>query len=100
MQQHYVDLKRTPIEFQVGDHVYIKVNPKKSSLKLGQYSKLAPIYRGPFEILAKMGLVAYHLSLPPNIKVHNVFHTSILKSYVHDVSHVINWNVIHMEPER
>ena len=41
----------------------------------------------------------YQLSLPPNIKVHNVFHFSILKRYVHDVSHVIGWNVIHMELE-
>ena len=94
MQKHYVDLKITHIEFQVGDHVYIKVNPKKSSLRLGKYSKLAPKYCGPFEILAKVGSIAYQLSLPPNIKVHNVFHVSILKRYVHDVSNVIDWIVI------
>ena len=49
----YADLKRTPREFQVGEHVYIKVNPKKSSLRLGKYSKLAPMYCGPFEISFK-----------------------------------------------
>ena len=46
----YTDLKRNPREFQVGDHVYIKVKPKKISLILGKYSKLAPRYCGPFEI--------------------------------------------------
>ena len=83
----------------MGDHVYIKVNTKKHTLILGKYKKLAPRYCGPFEILAKVGQIAYHLALPPNIKVHNVFHVSILKIYVDDVSHVIDWNVIHVEPE-
>ena len=82
----------------MGDHVYIKVNPKKSTLRLGKYKKLAPRYCGIFEILAKVGLVAYQLALPPNIKVHNVFHVSILKKYVHDDSHVIDWNMIQVEP--
>ena len=70
--------------------MYIKVNPKKSSLRPGMYSKLAPRYCGPFKILVKVGSVAYQLALPPNINLHNVFHISILKIYVHDVSHVID----------
>ena len=74
----------------MASHVYIKVNPNKSTLILGNYKKLAPKYCGPFEILAKVGSVAYQLALPRNIKVHNVFHISILKIYVHDVSHVID----------
>ena len=52
------------------------------------------MYYGPFEISAKIGPVAYQLALPPTIKVHNVFHVSILKKYVHDVTHVIERNVI------
>ena len=94
MKKRYTDLKRTPREFQVGDHVYIKVKAKKSTLILGKYKKLTSRYCGPFEILAKVGPVAYQLVLPPSIKVNNVFHVSILKKYVHDVSHVIDWNVI------
>ena len=78
----------------MGDHVYIKVNPKKITLIFGKCKKLAPRYCGPFEILAKVGSVAYQLALPPSIKVHNLFHVSILKRYFHDVSHVIDWNVI------
>ena len=74
----------------MGDHVHITVKPKKSTLILGKYKKLAPRYVKAFEILAKVGPVAYQFSLPTNSKVHNVFYVSILKRYVHDVSHVID----------
>ena len=73
-QKSQADLKQTQKEFQVGEHVFIKVRPKKSSLKLGSCAKLAPQYCGPFEILSRMGQVAYQLDLLPNLKVHNVFH--------------------------
>ena len=87
-------MKRTPREFQVGEHMYIKLNTKKKSLILGKYSKLAPRYCRRFEILAKVGSVAYQLALPPTVKVHSVFQVSILKKYIRDATHVINWNVI------
>ena len=89
-QKSQTDLKRTPKEFQVGEHVFIKVRPKRSSLKLGSCAKLAPRYYGPFEILSNIGQVAYQLALPPNLRVHNVFCISVLKKYVHDAIHVVN----------
>ena len=93
-QKSQVDLKRTPKEFQVGEHVFIKVRPKKSSLILGSCAKLEPHYYGPFEILSKIGQVAYQLGLPPNLRVHNIFHISIINKYVHDATHVVSWNVV------
>ena len=48
---------------------------------------------GPFKVLTKIGPVAYHLELPPNIKVHDVYHVSLFKK-IHDVTHIIEWNVI------
>ena len=91
-QKSQADLKWTQKEFQVGEHVFIKARPKKSSLNLGSCAKLAPRYCGPFEILSRIGKVAYQLALPPNLKVHNVFHIFVLKKYVHDTTHAINWN--------
>ena len=93
-QKSQAYLKRTLKEFQVGEHVFIKVRPKKSSLRLGSCAKLAPRYCGPFEIFSRIGQVAYQLSLPPNLRVHNVFHVYVLKKYVHDATHVVNWNVV------
>ena len=65
----------------------------------GNCAKLAPRYCGLFEVLEVVGLVAYKLALPIHIKVHDVFHVSLLKKYVHDVAYVIDWNVIQVEPE-
>ena len=72
-QKSQAELKRTPKEFQVGEHIFIKVRPKKSSLRLGSCVKLVPRYCGPFEILSRIGQVAYQLALPSNLRVHNVF---------------------------
>jgi hypothetical protein len=60
---------------------------------------MAPRFCGPFEILARIGLVAYQLALPDNLKIHNVFHVSLLKKYIHDPTHMIDWNLVQVEPE-
>ena len=83
----------------MGDHVYLKVKARKSSLKLGNCAKLAPRFCGPFEILAQIGPVAYQLALSANLKIHNVFHVSLLKNYVHDPTYMIDWNLVQVEPE-
>ena len=83
----------------MGKHVFIKVRPKKSSLILGSSAKLEPRFCEPFKVLSRMGQVAYQLDLPPNLKVHNVFHIFVLTKYVHDGTHVINWNDVQVEPD-
>ena len=75
------------------------MNANKSFLKLGNCSKLATRYCGPFEILERIGHVAYMLALPTSMTIHNVFHVSFLKKYIPDVNHVIDWNVIQVEQE-
>jgi hypothetical protein len=78
----------------VGEHVFLKVKEKRSSLRLGSFPEFAMRYCGPFEKLEKIGSVAYMLAFPTSTRVHNVFHVSLLKKYVPDPSHIIDWNVI------
>jgi hypothetical protein len=93
-QKVYADKNRTARKFKVGEHVLLKVKPKKSSLRLGSCTKLAARFFGPFEILERIGQVAYMLALSASMNVHNVFHVSLLKKYVHDSNHVIDWHLI------
>jgi len=74
--------------------VFLKIKAKRSLLILESYPKLAAIYCGSFEVLEKIELVAYILALPPSMRIHNVFHVSLLKKYVSDPNHAIDWTVI------
>ena len=86
-------------EFSVGNHVYLKVRERKSSLNLGSCAKLSPRYCGPFEVLERIGPVSYRLAFPASTRAHNGFHVSLLNKYVNDPNHVINWDVMQVEPE-
>ena len=89
-QKSYADRRRRPLEFQVGEHVFLKVSPTKGVMRFGQTGKLCPRYIGPYEILERINEVAYRLALPTDLdRVHNVFHVSMLRKYIPDPSHVI-----------
>eukprot|EP00253_Pinus_taeda_P006100 PITA_06100 len=97
-QKNFADRKRRFKEFQIGDHVYIRIQAKRSTLQWAGCAKLAPRYCGPFQILARVGPVTYQLALPSHIRVHNVFHVSVLKKYVYDPKHVEPEGEILVEP--
>ena len=65
---------------------------------LGICAKLEAIYFGKLKILDKIGLVSYRIALLADMRAHNVFHVYFLNKYVHDPNHIINWNVIQVEP--
>ena len=78
------------MEFQIGDYVFLKVSPIKGVIRFGKKKKLAPRYIGPFEILERVGMVAYRLALSPNMsQVHLVFHVLMLRKYISDPSHML-----------
>jgi hypothetical protein len=82
-QKSYHDKRRKPLQFEVGDFVYLKVSPTKGVQRFGIKGKLAPYYIGPYVIIEACGTVAYKLKLPPKMSViHNVFHVSQLKKCV------------------
>ncbi|GJX35882.1 putative reverse transcriptase domain-containing protein [Tanacetum coccineum] len=86
-QKSYADKRRKPLEFEVGDWVLLRVSPWKGVVRFGKKRKLAPRYVGPFEILERVGLVAYRLRLPKELNsVHDTFHVSNLKKCLADAN--------------
>ena len=99
-QKSYADKRRRPLEFEVGDHVFLKVSPVTGIGRAIKRRKLSPRYIGPFEILTKRGPVAYQLALPPNLsRLHDVFHVSQLKKYQPDPEHVIEYEDIDVQDD-
>ncbi|GJT13842.1 hypothetical protein Tco_0860884 [Tanacetum coccineum] len=86
-QKSYADNRRKPLEFEVEDRVMLKVSPWKGVICFGKKGKLALRYVGPFEILERIGHVAYRLRFPKELSgVHDTFHVSNLKKCLADAS--------------
>lgn len=99
-QKIYADTRRRRLDFEVGDHVFLKVSSMKGVIHFGKKGKLTPRFIGPFQILDRVGMVAYCLALPtPLAGVHNVFHISMLKKYVLDPSHIIKWEQVQLSED-
>ncbi|GJR65599.1 putative reverse transcriptase domain-containing protein [Tanacetum coccineum] len=97
-QKSYINLKRKPMEFQVGDRVMLKVLPWKGVVCFGKRGKLNNRYVGPFKVLEKVGSVAYNLELPQELnRVHNTFHVSNLKKCYSDEPLAVLLEGLHVE---
>ncbi|KAL0553911.1 hypothetical protein IC582_007815 [Cucumis melo] len=97
-QKSYADVRRKDLEFEIGDKVFLKVAPMKGVLRFERRGKLSPRFVGPFEILERIGPVAYRLALPPSLSaVHDVFHVSMLRKYVPDPSHVVDYEPLEID---
>ncbi|GJT65040.1 putative reverse transcriptase domain-containing protein [Tanacetum coccineum] len=97
-QKSYADVRRKPLEFQVGDKVMLKVSPWKVVIRFGKRGKPNPCYIGPFKIIAKVGTVAYRLELPEQLsRVHSTFHVLNLKKCMADENLVIPLDEIQVD---
>ncbi|XP_070019586.1 uncharacterized protein [Nicotiana sylvestris] len=84
----------------MGDKVFLKVSPWKKIMRFGQKDKLSPRFIGIYEILERIGPVAYKLALPPKLgKIHNVFYVSMSRRYRSDPSHVLPFESIEVNPD-
>ena len=100
MQKIYADVRRRPLEFEFGDHIFLKVMPKRGVVRFGKRGKLSPRFIGPFEILKRVGTIAYRLTLPPSMSsVHEVFHVSMLRKYTPNLVHVVDWGQIEVDTD-
>ena len=96
----YTDMKRKYIHYEVGEKVFLKVSPWKKVMKFRKNGKLSPRFIGLYEIIKKVGPVAYRLALPPDLeKIHNVFHVSMLRRYRSDPTHVVSSETIELRPD-
>ncbi|GJX04850.1 putative reverse transcriptase domain-containing protein [Tanacetum coccineum] len=97
-QKSYADVRRKPMEFNVGDMVMLKVSPWKGVIRFGKRGKLSPRYVGPFKIIERIGPVAYRLELPEKLRgIHNTFHVSNLKKCLADENLVIPLEEIQLD---
>ncbi|GJY33527.1 putative reverse transcriptase domain-containing protein [Tanacetum coccineum] len=97
-QKSYADVRRKPMEFQVGDMVLLKVSPWKGVIRFGKRGKLSPRYIGPFKIIERIGPVAYKLELPDKLRgIHNTFHVSNLKKCLADENLIIPLEEIQLD---
>ena len=97
-QKSWADLKRRTVEFAIGDHVYLKVNPIKSIQRVRAQGKLSPRYIGPFEILERIGELAYRIALPPALSgIHDVFHVSVLRKYIPNPDKVVELELVQLK---
>nr|GEV00212.1 putative reverse transcriptase domain-containing protein [Tanacetum cinerariifolium] len=97
-QKSYADLKRKPMEFQVGDKVMLKVSPWKWVVRFGKRGKLNPRDVGPFKVLEKIRKVTYKLEHPKELsRVHNMFHVSNLKKFHADEPLAVPLDGLHFD---
>ncbi|XP_070025794.1 uncharacterized protein [Nicotiana sylvestris] len=94
----YADRQARDVSYMVGEKVLLKVSPMKGVMRFGKKGKLSPRFIGPFELLWRIGKVAYELALPPSLSsVHPVFHVSMLRKYIGDPSHVLDFSIVQLD---
>ena len=93
-------MRRKDIRYEIDEKVFLTVSPWKKVMRFGKNGKLSPRFIGPYDVIEKVGLVAYRLALPLELeKIRNVFHVSMLRRYRSDPSHVVSSETIELRPD-
>ena len=96
-QKSYVDMKRKDIRYEIEEKVFLKVLPWTKVMRFEKKGKLSHRFISPYEVIEKVGPVANHLELPPELEmIHNVFHVSMLRRYRSDLPHVVSSETIEL----
>ena len=99
-QKSYADNRRRDLKCEVGDLVFLRISPWKGVLRFRKKGKLSPRYMGPYEIVERIGEVAYRLRLPPELdRIHDVFHVSMIRKYIADPSHVLRDQLVELKED-
>ena len=98
--EEYIDNQRREIEFQVDDHIFLRISPTKGMMRFKVHGKLTLRYVGPFEILDKVREIVYPIVLPLDLLgMHNVFHVLILRKYISNPSHMVEYEPLHLHKD-
>ena len=93
-------MRRKDIQYAIDEKVFLKVSPWKKVMRFGKKGKLSLRFIRPYEVIEKVGPVAYKLALPPELeKIHNVFHVSMLRRYKLEPSHLVSSKTIELRPD-
>jgi hypothetical protein len=97
-QKNYADNRRRPLEFEVGDHVFLKVSPMGGVMRFGKKGKLNPRFVESFKITQRVGKLAYMIALTPYlIKMHEVFHVSMLRKYITNPNVIVEYEPLEIQ---
>ena len=97
-QKSYADNRRRDFQLEIGDRVFLKISPWKGVLRFGKRGKLSSRYIGHYEIVSKVGSVAYKVKLPPELsRIHDTFHVSMLRKYIPGPSHVLREQLVQLK---
>ena len=99
-QKSYADKTRRPLEFEVSDHVFLRVTPTTGIGRALKLRKLTLRFIRSYQITRRIGLATYKIALPPHLaNLHNVFHVSQLRKYFADPTHVLQEDDVHVHED-